>query len=148
MFGKRKKTAFIEVTKLSSLVAEGVEIIGDVVFPAGMRIDGRVRGNVIGRSFEGRAPALLVLSDKGHIEGSVRCGDAVINGTVIGDLEVEHFLELQSNARVTGTLRYKQLQMDVGAVVQGQLLQVTAEAADAEGVGNVIELAMDKAAGG
>jgi cytoskeletal protein CcmA (bactofilin family) len=150
MFGKRKKPPFIEVTKLSSLVAEGVEITGDVEFSSGIRIDGRVKGNVIGRALEGRTPPLLVLSDKGRIEGSVRCGDAVINGTVAGDLEVEHFLELQSNACVSGTIRYQQLQMDVGATVQGQLVRsgVAAEAAASTPDNNVVALAVDKAVGG
>jgi len=142
MFGKRKPQTFIEVTKLSSLIAEGVEITGDIVFADGMRIDGRVKGNVIGRRADAKGQALLVLSDKGHIEGSVRCGDAVINGTVTGDLEVDHFLELQSNARICGTIRYKQLQMDVGASVQGQLQRVEAAAA----ADNVVELAVDKVA--
>lgn len=132
MFGKRKKGHAIEVTKLASLIAEGVEVTGDVAFGSGMRIDGRVNGNVIGRTTteaSGKGGALLVLSNTGHVEGSVRCGDAVINGTVTGDLDVEHFLELQSNARVSGTIRYRQLQMDVGAVVQGQLVKIEAPSA-------------------
>lgn len=145
MFAKRKKQPFIEVAKLSSLIAEGVEITGDVVFSSGMRIDGRVKGNVIGGPAEGKkSGALLVLSDKGHIEGSVRCADAVINGTVTGDLDIEHFLELQSNARVCGTIRYQQLQMDIGATVHGQLVRAEAPASS----GNVVELAVDKAANG
>jgi cytoskeletal protein CcmA (bactofilin family) len=124
LFGKRKKRPFIEITKLSSLIAEDVEITGDLCFSTGIRIDGRVKGNLIARSAEkGETRALLVLSDKGHIEGSVRCGDAVINGSVVGDLEVEHFLELQSNSKVNGTIRYQHLQMDVGAAVQGQLVR-------------------------
>jgi cytoskeletal protein CcmA (bactofilin family) len=143
MFGKRKKQPFIQVTKLSSLVAEGVEITGDVVFASGMRVDGRIKGNVIGRQHEGQGPVLLVLSDKGHIEGSVRCGDAVINGTVNGDLDVEHFLELQSNARVSGTIRYQQLQMDVGASVEGKLVRREAATATPD---NVVELAAEKTA--
>jgi cytoskeletal protein CcmA (bactofilin family) len=132
MFGKRKKGHAIEVTKLASLIAEGVEVTGDVAFGSGMRIDGRVNGNVLGRTTtepNGKGGALLVLSNTGHIEGRVRCGDAVINGTVSGDLDVEHFLELQSNARVSGTIRYRQLQMDVGAVVQGQLVKIEAPSA-------------------
>ena len=142
MFAKRKNPSSIKMTQLSSLIAEGVEITGDVVFSGGMHIDGRVNGNVIGRSLDGKAPALLVLSDKGRIEGSVRCGDAVINGTVIGDLEVEHLLELQSEARVSGTIRYRQLQLDVGAAVQGQLVRVDASLiAD-----NVVELGAEKVA--
>ena len=126
---KRKKRPFIEVTKLSSLIAEDVQIVGDVSFATGIRVDGRVKGNLIARSAdEGKTRALLVLSDKGHIEGSVRCGDAVINGTVTGDLDVEHFLELQSNSNVSGTIRYQHLQMDVGAAVRGQLIKAeTAE---------------------
>ena len=124
LFAKRKKPPFIEVTKLSSLIAEDVEITGDVSFSSGIRIDGRLKGNLIARAAEkGDTRALLVLSEKGHIEGSVRCGDAVINGTVIGDLDVEHFLELQSNSRVSGTIRYQHLQMDVGAAVRGQLVK-------------------------
>ena len=142
MFSKRKKQPFIKLTQLSSLIAADVEITGDVAFSSGMRVDGSVKGNVIGRSGEGTTPALLVLSEKGHIEGSVRCGDAVINGTVTGDLDVEHFLELQSNARVTGTIRYRQLQMDVGSMVQGQLVKAEGwPAAD-----NVVELSVEKAA--
>jgi cytoskeletal protein CcmA (bactofilin family) len=123
-FAKSKKRPFIEVTKLSSLIAEDVQITGDVSFAAGIRVDGRVKGNLIARAGdEGKTRALLVLSDKGHIEGSVRCGDAVINGTVTGDLDVEHFLELQSNSNVSGTIRYQHLQMDVGASVRGQLIK-------------------------
>jgi len=142
MFAKRKNPSAIKMTQLSSLIAEGVEITGDVVFTGGMRIDGRVNGNVIGRSLDGKAPALLVLSDKGRIEGSVRCGDAVINGAVVGDLEVEHLLELQSEARVSGTIRYRQLQLDVGAAVQGQLIRVDGSLiAD-----NVVELGAEKVA--
>jgi len=143
MFGKkRKKAPFIEVTKLSSLIAEDVEIIGDVWFSSGIRIDGRIKGNVIARAAEGQTRALLVLSEKGRIEGSVTCGDAVINGTVIGDLDIEHFLELQSNSQVSGTIRYEHLQMDVGASVRGQL----AKADNRAGTDNVVELASDKTA--
>jgi cytoskeletal protein CcmA (bactofilin family) len=144
MFGKPKDKPFIEVTKLSSLIAEGVEVTGDVEFTGGLRMDGRVKGNVLGRHAEGQAQALLVLSDKGHIEGSVRCGDALINGTVTGDLVVEHFIELQANARVFGTIRYRRLRMDVGAVVEGQLVRLDA-AAGAAG-DNVVQLGMEKTA--
>ena len=146
MFGKSRKRPFIEVTQLSSLVAEGVEITGDLVFTGGLRVDGRIVGNVIGRAVEGRGQPLLVLSDQGRIEGSVRCRDAVVNGAIVGDLDVEHFLELQSKARVTGTIRYQQLQMDVGAAVQGQLLQREGEGAvvaTPPDTGNVVELGVD-----
>jgi len=138
---KRTKKPFIKMAQVSTLVAEGVEIVGNVFFSSGMRIDGRIKGDVTGRGTPATRPSLLVLSSKGHIEGSIRCGDAVINGSVTGDLDVEHRLELQADARVSGTIRYRQLQMDVGAAVTGQLVKVE-EAAPG---GNVVELGIDKA---
>jgi len=143
MFVRLKKQPFIKMAQLSTLIAEGVEITGDLVFSGGMRIDGRIKGDVIGRKPDGKSPTLLVLSAKGHIEGSIRCGDAVINGVVTGDLDVDHRLELQSDARVCGTIRYRQLQMDVGASVQGHVVRV-----DPPVVGNVVELGADKAGAG
>ena len=132
MFNKRDKAPAIQVTKLSSLIAEDVVITGDVSFASGLRIDGRIVGNVTAHPVDEKVRGLLVLSDKGRIEGSVRCGDAVINGAVTGDLDVEHFLELQSNARVSGTIRYQHLKMDVGASVHGQLTRADAAAPVAE----------------
>ena len=64
---------------------------------------------------------------------------------VVGDLDVENFLELQSNAVVTGTIRYRQLKMDVGATVQGQLIRVQPRNAAAP-ADNVVELGSEKAA--
>lgn len=145
MFAKRKKAPSIEVTKLSSLIAEDVEITGDICFTHGIRIDGRIKGNVVGRAGAGPARALLVLSDKGRIEGNVSCGDAVINGSIVGDLHIEHFLELKSNSQVDGAIHYEHLQMDVGAAVRGQLQKI-APAVEVPGMGagvNVVELTVD-----
>lgn len=116
---RRKHNKSIDVTRLSSLVADNMTITGDVQFSGGLRVDGRINGNVLG---EDGTHGLLVLSEKGVINGSVRTWDAVINGTICGDLEVEHFLELQANARVTGNITYRQMQLECGAAVEGKLV--------------------------
>ena len=116
---RKKHNKSIEITKLSSLVADNMAIKGDVLFSGGLRVDGRIDGNVVSES---NTNGLLVLSEAGTINGSVRTYDAVINGTISGDLEVEHFLELQANARVTGNITYRQLQLECGATVDGKLL--------------------------
>lgn len=126
MFGKKKKGG-IEITKLSSLIADNLHIVGDVHFSGGLRIDGRVEGNVYGKP---GTKGLLVLSEKGVIAGKVHTYDAVINGNINGDLEVEHFAELQVNANVVGNVRYRQLQMDCGATVEGKLVRIHEDAAE------------------
>lgn len=132
---RKKKAISIDIRRLTSLLAHDTLVRGDVVFDGGLRIDGRVDGNVLGKP-DGRG--LLVLSEKGSVVGSIKVHDAVINGRVEGDIEVNHFLELQANARVTGNITYRTLKLECGASVDGKLQrmdgeQPAAEADDAPG---------------
>ena len=135
---RRKSDQAIDVTRLSSLIDGGVEIVGDVLITDGLRIDGRVQGEVRSRP---DARGLLVLSEKGSIEGSVKVHDAVINGTIKGDLEVEHFLELQPGARITGNISYRRLRMECGASVDGRLQCICEQVAERATNDNVVTLA-------
>ncbi len=134
---RRKQHPSIAIRRLSSLVAEGVEIKGDVFITDGLRVDGSIQGSVCARGGEG---GLLVLSEKGSIEGSVKVHDAVINGTIRGDLEVGHFVELQAKARVTGNIFYRKLHMECGAAVEGRLECVDAEATGHADTNKVVSL--------
>ena len=138
---RRKSDQSIEITKLSSLIDSGVEIVGNVFITDGLRIDGHVQGEVRSRP---DARGLLVLSEKGSIQGSVKVYDAVINGTITGDVEVEHFLELQPGSRVTGNISYRQLRMECGATVDGRLERLGEPAVEHATNGNVVTLARAK----
>lgn len=139
---RRKSKPSIEVSKLSSLIAPGVEIVGDVIISDGLRVDGHVEGDVLGKP---GTRGLLVLSEKGSISGAVKVHDAVVNGTIRGDLEVEHFLELQPNARVTGNISYRQLRMECGATVEGRLDRLAEQPVDRAN-DNVVPLPVPQAA--
>ncbi len=146
MFRNKKPSKSIEVTKLSSLIADNVQIVGDVVFSGGLRVDGQIEGNVINK---GGAHGLLVLSEKGSIKGQVRVYDAVVNGHISGDLAVEHFLELQAKARVSGNISYRQLQMECGATIEGRIERVGEERARDEGDdAKVVEIGASQQAAG
>ena len=119
MFRRKTDQPSIDVSRLSSLIATGVQIAGDVIVTDGVRIDGQVMGNVVAKP---ESKGLLVLSEQGRIEGNVRVHDAVVNGTICGDIEVENFIELQAGARVTGAIRYRSLQMTCGARVEGTMM--------------------------
>ena len=138
MLRRRAGQPSSDVSRLSRLIAAGVEIAGDVVVTDGVRIDGQVVGNVLSKP---DTRGLLVLSELGRIEGNVSVHDAVINGTICGDLEVENFIELQANARVTGAIRYRTLQMACGARVEGSMVCIV-DRAEARGIAtsNVVSL--------
>jgi cytoskeletal protein CcmA (bactofilin family) len=132
---RRKNTMAIDASRLAGLLAHDTCVRGDVMFAGGLRIDGRVEGNVLGKP-EDRG--LLVLSENGVIVGTVKVHDAVINGRVEGDLEVDHFLELQISARVTGNITYRTLKLDCGATVDGKLVRLSDEPL-AAGTGEDVE---------
>ncbi|ACD20231.1 bactofilin family protein [Paraburkholderia phytofirmans] len=140
MFNK-KKTAGIQQTKLATLIAHDVRITGDLQFSDGLRMDGHVTGNVSG---EPGGQTLLVLSDRGSIEGSVHGYDVVINGRIVGDVIADHFVELQSNAHVTGNIYYQQLRMDCGASVDGKLTKRDAAQAATPLLVSVADSAFDE----
>jgi len=106
-------------TRIDSLIGDGTTVEGNVVFNGGLRIDGRVKGNVLTGDAQ---PSTLVLSEKARVEGEIRVSHAVINGTVIGPVYASEYVELQPKCNVTGDVHYRTLEIQLGAVVQGRLV--------------------------
>jgi cytoskeletal protein CcmA (bactofilin family) len=119
MFQRKKHTA--PQKRIDSLIGAGTVVEGNVVFSGGLRIDGRVQGNVVAADGD---PCTLVISDQAKVDGEVRVSHIVVNGTVNGPLIANDYLELQPNARITGDVTYKTLEIHVGAVIQGRLEHV------------------------
>jgi cytoskeletal protein CcmA (bactofilin family) len=88
--------------RIDSLVGAGTVIEGNIAFSGGLRVDGRIRGNVLTADDQ---PSTLVLSEKAQIEGEIRVSHAVINGTVIGPVFGAEYVELQPKSNVTGDVR-------------------------------------------
>lgn len=125
MFGSKKISPDVRRTKFTTLIARDVVLAGDLEFAEGLRMDGHVKGNVTGKA---DSQALLVLSEHGKITGNVRGYDLIVNGTIVGDVIADHFVDLQANAHVTGNIEYLQLRMDCGATVEGKLTRRDAAA--------------------
>lgn len=104
--------------RIDSLIGAGTVVNGDISFNGGLRIDGQVRGNVTAANGD---PCTLVVSEQARIDGEVRVSHVVINGTVNGPVNADDYLELQAKARVAGDVAYRQIEMHVGAVIQGRL---------------------------
>jgi cytoskeletal protein CcmA (bactofilin family) len=115
MFGKVKRAP---QKRIDSLIGAGTVVHGDVTFVGGLRVDGQVFGNIVATD---GGDTTLVISDQARVEGSVKVSHAVVNGVVEGPVMASESLELQPKARVAGDVRYRALEMHVGAVVQGRL---------------------------
>lgn len=126
MFGKKPSRA---QNRIDSLIGAGTVIGGDITFSGGLRVDGEINGNVCSRD---NLPATLVVSENARIEGSISVSHAVVNGTIVGPVRAPEFLELQAKARVTGDVEYTNIEIHLGAIVQGRLVHHSSPAKTVE----------------
>jgi len=105
--------------RIDTLIGAGTRIIGDVQFSGGFHVDGHIKGNVDAPPQSG---ATLSVSDSGVIEGSVAVPNVILNGTVKGDILAHDRVELGATARVTGSVYYGLIEMEMGAEINGKLI--------------------------
>lgn len=116
MFGRKKG---FSATRIDTLIGQGSEINGDLIFSGGLHVDGKIVGNVIA---EEGSTAILILSEFGRIEGEVKVPNMVLNGEVIGDVYGSTRVELAPKSRVKGSVYYNLIEMAIGAEVNGGLI--------------------------
>lgn len=122
MFGnsdkKQQPVAVRPTSAIECLIGASMVIEGNVNFAGGLHVDGTVRGAVVAEG----ADALLILGEKGTIEGEIRVPHVVLKGELRGDVVASAKLELGPSARIRGNIYYKLLEMAAGAQVNGQML--------------------------
>ncbi len=110
---------------IDTLIGAKTEIHGDVTFAGGLRIDGKIKGNVTAL---GEGNSTLVLSEQAVIEGNVTVPHIISNGKIQGDVRASERIELQAKAEVRGDVHYKMIEMAQGAVINGSLTREASEA--------------------
>jgi len=116
MFGKKKS---FTSARIDTLIGQGTEINGDLVFTGGLHVDGKITGNVVA---EEGSSSILILSEFGHIEGDVKVPNMVLNGKIVGDVYGSTRVELAPKSRINGSVYYNLIEMAIGAEVNGGLV--------------------------
>jgi cytoskeletal protein CcmA (bactofilin family) len=117
---KKRKHRF-HPPRFSTILGKDAVIRGDVIFGGGLHLDGQVQGNVIASADDSHAT--LTVSEEGRIEGDVRVANIILNGAIHGDVYATERVELAEQARVTGKVHYRLLEMAMGAEVNGELVR-------------------------
>ena len=122
MMSKRPVT---KMGKGATLIAENTAVLGDVRFSDQLYVNGHIEGNVVA---EAGTEATLMISDVGSIKGQINAPFVVVNGRVEGDVHAGTRVELAPQARISGNVYYTLIEMQLGAMVDGQLVHVRNEA--------------------
>lgn len=109
---------------IDTLVGARTELKGDITFTGGLRIDGKLKGNVTAK---GDGNSTLVLSENAVVIGNVTVPHIIINGTIKGTVRAAERIELQPKAEIAGDVYYKIMEMSAGAIVNGSLVRDVAD---------------------
>jgi cytoskeletal protein CcmA (bactofilin family) len=118
MLGNRNKPNPAAPAETTSLIANGTQIRGDVIFSGRLHVDGNVEGALHGESDN----AVLTLSNSAHVKGEIIAPHVVVNGEVNGDVTATQRLELAAGARIEGNVYYKVMEMSAGAQINGKIV--------------------------
>lgn len=110
---------------IDTLVGVTTEMKGDISFSGGLRIDGKVKGNITARSDDN---STLVLSENAMVTGDVSVPHMIVNGKIKGNVRSAERLELQPKAEINGDITYKVLEIAAGAQLNGTMTRVNEKA--------------------
>lgn len=97
-----------------SIVAAGMEVVGDVTAEGIVKIEGSVRGNLrVGRQ--------VLVAKGGLVEGDIQTREAIIGGEVRGAITASQRIEIQPASAVHGDLTTPMLLVQEGGEVNGVL---------------------------
>ncbi|UQZ88769.1 hypothetical protein C4J81_05940 [Deltaproteobacteria bacterium Smac51] len=102
-----------------SYFASGVSLSGRLCFNGIIRLDGRVKGEII-------SSGTLVVEETAVISGNIMVENIILSGTVHGNIKAAKQIHLNATAKVYGDLHYGELSIE-GAVHEGKSHKLTAE---------------------
>lgn len=113
-----KKTNEKPCNTIDTLIGSKTEIKGDIQFTGGLRIDGKIRGNIVAL---GEGNSMLVLSEHAEVTGNVTVPHMIVNGRIDGNVRATERMELQNKGEITGDVSYKVIEIAAGASINGAL---------------------------
>jgi cytoskeletal protein CcmA (bactofilin family) len=99
----------------SSIIAEGTTIVGNIKCSKGVRLDGKIVGDI-------ECDQRFVLGEKGEVEGTVVCNESVVSGKIDGQIRVKGLLHLLGSAFIKGKIMASKMIVDEGAKYNGECL--------------------------
>lgn len=117
-------------TTFAGVIPSGVSIIGNLSIAEGqeaLRIEGRIKGDIDAGSDV--ATASIYIANTGGVIGAITVKSVVVDGGFVeGNINAQQVV-LKGNANVNGDITYKELSVEAGSTITGQLAKLLIEPA-------------------
>lgn len=117
----KKKNKF----NIDTLINEDFVIKGDTTYVGGIRLDGKIIGNV---NVLGGNNGTLIMGEGSEVRGDIIVHNAIIGGKVTGNIRALNYIEIHPKADISGDIEYKVLEVHAGAKIQGVLKMMSTSA--------------------
>jgi cytoskeletal protein CcmA (bactofilin family) len=107
-----KKKSKIE-DLFTNIITKNTKIEGNISSDENLRIDGQVEGNI-------KIKGKIVLGKDSYIKGEISAFQVDISGKVLGSINCEDILVLNSTSNLCGDIFTKKLVIDSGAIFKGK----------------------------
>ena len=104
---------------IDTLIGLKTEVVGNLMFAGGVRIDGVVNGDITAHD---HGNSTLVVSERAQINGNVSVPHVILTGKIHGNVCCSQCIELHSSAEIVGDVHYRVIEMAQGATINGNLV--------------------------
>ncbi len=115
---KNKKSLSVDQMSIETVLAESVEIKGEINGSLGIRVDGKVVGDI--KVFPG-----IILGEKSIINGDLTSDSVIIYGKLNGNVTAKE-LHIKNTAIINGDITVDSIEIEPGGKYNGTLKMDTA----------------------
>lgn len=106
-----------------ALIAPGAEFDGILLLHGPARVEGRLRGEIVGTA--------LWIGRGASVDARIEVEELVVSGSVAGSVRVRGRALIRSTARVTASLEVGSLALEEGSLLEGRCRTAAGAGADA-----------------
>jgi cytoskeletal protein CcmA (bactofilin family) len=107
--------------KIDTIVSTPVVIKGDLLYDGQVLFNGIIEGNLLVQPNAQSKINSVTVSSTGLVTGNVSGDYVIIEGRVFGDVISAENLCIRAGASVSGTISYRMIKIEEGAVITGFL---------------------------
>lgn len=103
-----------KISSTPTFIGVGTELVGNMRCAGDLVVGGSARADCsIGGAF--------TLSEGAEWEGTLQAANAVIAGTLVGDVVIAEKLEIRKTARIRGSITARSIAVAQGALIEGDM---------------------------
>ncbi|WP_050608086.1 bactofilin family protein [Clostridium niameyense] len=107
----KNKKSLVE-NKLDTVIGSDTSIEGDINSSETIKIDGKLIGDIEGKS-------QVIIGELGLVQGNINAKDITISGKVEGNIICNNLIQIKSSGKVLGDIQTINLVVEDGGVVNG-----------------------------